>query len=34
MSPSAELKVLIVDDEQTIRSTLAEIVSDMGLSHL
>jgi CheY-like chemotaxis protein len=30
MSPSAELKVLIVDDDQTIRSTLAEAVSTWG----
>lgn len=30
MSPSAELKVLIVDDDQTIRSTLAEVVSTWG----
>ena len=30
MSPSAELKVLIVDDEQTIRSTLAEVVRTWG----
>ena len=30
MSPSAELKVLIVDDDQTIRSTLAEAVSKWG----
>lgn len=30
MSPSAEIKVLIVDDEQTIRSTLAETVSTWG----
>lgn len=30
MSPSAELKVLIVDDKQTIRSTLAETVSTWG----
>ena len=30
MSPSAELKVLIVDDDRTIRSTLAEVVSAWG----
>ena len=30
MSPSAEWKVLIVDDDQTIRSTLAEAVSTWG----
>lgn len=30
MSPAAEIKVLIVDDEQTIRSTLAETVSTWG----
>ncbi len=30
MSPSAELKVLIVDDDQTIRSTLGEVVSTWG----
>ena len=30
MSPSAELKVLIVDDDQTIRSTLAEAVNTWG----
>ena len=30
MSPSAELKILIVDDDQTIRSTLAEVVSTWG----
>ena len=30
MSPSAELEVLIVDDDQTIRSTLAETVSAWG----
>lgn len=30
MSPSTEIKVLIVDDEQTIRSTLAEAVSTWG----
>jgi CheY-like chemotaxis protein/transcriptional regulator with XRE-family HTH domain len=30
MSPSAELNVLIVDDDQTIRSTLVEVVSTWG----
>ena len=30
MPPSAELKVLIVDDNRTIRSTLAEVVTTWG----
>ena len=30
MLPSAELKVLVVDDDQTIRSTLREVVSAWG----